>query len=236
MTPPLIEIADVSKDYRGLRPLRIKALTVAGGESVAIVGFDQPAAEVFVNLVTGATLPDAGRIAVFGRPTREIADSDDWLSFVDRFGIVTDRAVLLEPLSVLQNLAMPFTLEIEPLDEASRARAATLAREAGIDPAQWDAPVASLDAASKVRVRVARACGLDPPILVLEHASASLGAADAAAVGADIRSIAARRGAALVAMTADDRFARAVAARVLRWDPASGQLAATRGWFRGRLG
>jgi ABC-type polar amino acid transport system ATPase subunit len=236
VTPPLIEIAEVAKDYRGLRPLRIKTLTVVGGESVALVGFDQAAAEVFVNLVTGATLPDAGQIAVFGRPTREIADSDDWLSLVDRFGIVTDRAVLLEPLSVLQNLAMPFTLEIEPLDDVARGRATALAREVGIDSARWDAPVASLDAASKVRVRVARACALDPPVLVLEHASASLGAADAVAVGADIRSIAARRGAAVVAMTADDRFARAVATRVLRWDPASGQLAPARGWFRSRLG
>ena len=54
--------------------------------------------------------------------------------------------------------------------------------------------------------------------------------------GSEGITIAARRGAAVVAMTADDRFARAVATRVLRWDPASGQLAPARGWFRSRLG
>jgi hypothetical protein len=68
------------------------------------VGLDQVAAEVFTNLVTGAILPETGDIRVFGRPTSAIADSDDWLATVDRFGIVSERAVLLDQLSVLQNL------------------------------------------------------------------------------------------------------------------------------------
>jgi len=42
------------------------------------------------------------------------AHHQDWLAAVDRFGIVSERAVLLDVLSVVQNLAVPFTLEIEP--------------------------------------------------------------------------------------------------------------------------
>ena len=68
------------KDYRGLRPLRIERLTLAAGEQVALLGFDQPAAEVFVNLITGATLPDPGEVRVLGRPTAAITDSADWLA------------------------------------------------------------------------------------------------------------------------------------------------------------
>ena len=59
----------MSKDYRGLRPLRIQELRVAAAEHVALVGLDQPMAEVFVNLVTGASLPDHGDVRVFGRST-----------------------------------------------------------------------------------------------------------------------------------------------------------------------
>ena len=92
-------------------------------------GFDQPSAEVFVNLATGATLPDAGDVSVFGRPTTAIDDSADWLATVDRFGIVSERAVLLDALTVIQNLAMPFTLEIEPPpDDGARARRGAGAR------------------------------------------------------------------------------------------------------------
>ena len=42
---PLLELSEVSKDYRGLRPLRIASLTVAAGERVALLGLDAAAAE-----------------------------------------------------------------------------------------------------------------------------------------------------------------------------------------------
>jgi predicted ABC-type transport system involved in lysophospholipase L1 biosynthesis ATPase subunit len=187
VTPVVVQIAGVSKDYHGLRPLRIQQLVVAAGESVAIVGFDRISAEVFVNLVTGATLPDAGSIALFGRPTAEISDSAEWLALVDRFGIVSDRAVLLEQLTVVQNLAMPFTLDIEPPPDAVRVRAERLAGEVGLDERTWTAPVAEIGAPAKTRVRVGRALALDPAVLLLEHASAGLERAAAASEGGTTR-------------------------------------------------
>ena len=120
MTPPVLELSEVAKDYRGLRPPRIARLAVAPDDVVAIVGMDQAAAEVFISLVTGATLPDCGEVRIFGRPSAAISDSPDWLAVVDRFGIVSERAVLLDAFSVVQNLAVPFTLEIEPLREEIR--------------------------------------------------------------------------------------------------------------------
>ena len=232
MTPVSLEFAGVSRNYGGLRPLRIAALRVAAGERVAILGFDQPTAEVFVNMATGATLPDAGEVSIFGRPTTSIDDSADWLATVDRFGIVSERAVLLDALTVVQNLAMPFTLEIEPPPVEVRARAEALAREVGLPEASWNAPVAGLDAAGWLRVRLGRAIALDPAILLLEHASARLARDEVAAVGAQMREVAAGRGVALVAVAADEAFARGVAERVLTLDPATGRLKPQRrGWF-----
>ncbi len=232
MTDVVLDLADVSKDYRGLRPLRIDRLTVAAGDAIAIVGFDQPAAEVFVNLVTGASVPDRGAITLFGRHTTAIADSTEWLALVDRIGIVTDRAVLLEGLSVVQNLAVPFTLQIEPPDEGVRRRAVQLAEEVELPPAVWDRPVGALDPAAAARVRLARALALDPALLLLEHATASVPAADVPAYAETIRAAAGRRRIAFVAATADERFASAVASRVLTLQPATGRLQERRrGWF-----
>lgn len=236
MTAAVLEVTGVSKDYHGLRPLRIHALTVAAGEQVALLGLDRVSAEVFVNLITGASLPDAGAIRVFGRPTSDISDSDEWLAMVDRFGIVSPRAVLLDQLSVIQNLAMPFTLDIEPPTDAIRGRAEALAREVGLAPSTWEAPVAELDAASLARVRFGRALALDPGVLLLEHVSAGLTGEAAASLGRDLREVASRRGAAIVAATMDEAFARATAGRVLEWAPATGRLtAAGRGRWFGRL-
>lgn len=233
-TAAVLDIAGVSKDYHGLRPLRIQQLTVGAGQLVAILGLDQPSAEVFVNLVTGATLPDSGDVRVFGRSTSAIADSADWLAHVDRLGIVSHRAVLLDQLTVAQNLSMPFTLDIEPPAEDVRRRADALAREVGMPESTWTKPLAEFDAAARARIRLARALALDPAMLLLEHLNAGLTPDEAARLGADVRRIGARRGAAVLAATGDESFARAVATRVLTLDPASGRLAEHRrfGWFR----
>jgi ABC-type lipoprotein export system ATPase subunit len=233
VTPIALELGGVSKDYHGLRPLRIEQLTVAAGEHVAIQGLDRTATEVLINLITGATLPEHGRVVVFGRATSDISDSADWLASVDRFGIVSERAVLLEGLDVLQNLALPFTLDIEPLPDDVRERAIRLANEVGLAASVWDSKVATVDSSARARIRVARALALDPPVLLMEHASAGLTRLDALALGTAARSIARRRGASIVAVTSDEAFARAVAGRVLLWEPASGRLTERKGrWFR----
>jgi ABC-2 type transport system ATP-binding protein len=238
VTPVLVQLAGVVKDYRGLRPLRIQQLAVGVEEQIAILGFDQPSAEVFVNLVTGATLPDQGTVSLFGRPTSAISDSADWLGVVDRFGIVSERAVLLDQLSVIQNLAMPFTLEIEPPPEDVRMRATGLASEVGLPEDTWMRPVASLDAAGRGRVRLGRALALDPAVLLLDHASAGLDRESSRAFAADVRAVAARRRAAIIALSADEAFAHAVAARVVRLLPGTGRLKdeGRFAWLRGRLG
>jgi len=238
VTAAVLELSGVVKDYRGLRPLRVAALSVGVGEHVALVGLDPIASEVFVNLLTGATLPESGDVRVFGRPTSALADSDDWLATVDRFGIVSERSVLLHQLTILQNLAMPFTLEIEPPLAEAKRQAASLALEVGLPESDWEQPIATLDRASRVRLRLGRALALNPAALLLEHASAGLSEREAAALGADVRAIARRRGAAIVAATADETFARAVASRILVWAPATGRLTEQRtgGWFRRLLG
>lgn len=238
MSAPVLEIAGVSKRYGGLRPLRIQALTLEEGEHVAILGLDQPMAEVLINLVTGASVPDQGDVKVFGQSTTAIADADEWLALVDRFGIVSDRAVMLDRMTVVQNLAIPFTLEIEPPAPDARMQATRLAAEAGLDEAAWDQPVASLDGGGRARVRLARALALNPSVLLLEHPTSAVEAPDAGAVGQQVRTAAHARGAAVLALTADQAFADRVAGRILRLDPATGRLDPQRGsrWFRRWLG
>ena len=235
MIVPVLELTDVSKNYYGLRPLRIAGLRVTPGEQVALLGFDQSTAEVFVNLVTGASLPDSGDIRLFGRATKDIVDSTDWLTVVDRFGIVSRRAVLLDSLTVVQNLAMPFTLEVEPPPAEIRERAIALAREVGLQESSFERPVAELDALGVFRVRLARAIALDPAILLFEHPTAEVTPPDVAELAQMCRGVASKRKIATLVLTADREFAAAAAARVLVLDPASGRLTSG-GWFSRFLG
>jgi ABC-type transporter Mla maintaining outer membrane lipid asymmetry ATPase subunit MlaF len=224
VTPPALELAGVSKKYGALRPLRIERLTIAAGEQVAILGLDRPAAEVLVSLITGASLPDAGEVCAFGRPTVSITDSAEWLTALDRFGIVSERAVLLESLSVIQNLAVPFSLDIDPPPDDIRRQALALAREIHLDPSSSDRPAGDLDRAGRLRLRFARALALNPSLLLLEHPSADLPPGDVPGVARDMRAVAERRCTAALTLSADRDFAAAVARRVVTLDPASGRL------------
>ena len=224
---PVLELSDVSKDYRGLRPLRIANLVVRPGEHIAILGLDQITAEVFVNLITGATLPDRGVVRLFGRSTTAIADSADWLAVVDRFGIVSRRAVLLDSLTVVQNLAMPFTLEIEPPADDIRRRAVRLAQRVGLAEASLDRPVAELGPSGHARVRLGRALALDPAVVILEHPTAEVSREEVRALAVQFRDVPT----ATIALTADLEFAEAVASRCLTLDAATGRLGGRSGWF-----
>lgn len=229
----VIQMTAVRKAYGGLRPLRIAALAVAARERVAIAGPDAHAAEVLINLMTGASLPDAGEIRVFGRRTDAIADGEAWLASLDRFGIVTERAVMLEGATLAQNLALPLTLDIDPLPDPIRVRAAALAVECDI-AAEWlDQPCAQLPAEVRVRAHLARAIALEPELLLMEHPTAPLAAPAGQAFGAVVRRVAAARGLTALMISLDAPFAQVAADRQLTWDPATGRLQPVkRGWFR----
>ena len=115
MTTPLLDIQGLVKDYQALRPLRIQSLTLSPGDVLAVKGLDAVAAETLVHLVTGATLPDRGDIALFGQNTRAITDGEAWLRSLDGVGMVTSRSIVVEMFSVLQNIALSFTLEVDPI-------------------------------------------------------------------------------------------------------------------------
>ena len=229
----MVSVRDVVKDYRGLRPLRVRELTLQPGDSVALLGLDQPAAEVLVNLIAGATLPDVGDVDVRGRSTTSITDADGWMRALDEFGILSERAVLLDRLTVEQNVAVPLTLDLYDLPAPVRAQAAALAAEAGLPDAQLQQPVATLTPIDRIRVHLARALAVNPRILLAEHPNAALPAATVGEFAADLVRVVKRRELTLLVMTADPAFAASVAGRVLTLNAASGELTSVRaGWRR----
>lgn len=209
MTPPAIEMVGVSRRHAGPIPLRLRHFVVAARDRRVIAGLDRGAAEMFVLLVTGAALPDEGTVRIDGRDTREISTDTAWLASLDRFGIVTERAVLIDKLPIQANVALPLTLSIDPMTDIVRAHVERLADEVGLARARLSAPAASLTAGERLRLHLARALALDPGVLLLEHPTATLGEAPArAAFGETLRAVAEGRGIGWVALSDDVEFAQ----------------------------
>lgn len=229
---PVIQVTGLIKNYSGLRPLRMQSLTVGASERVSISGLDATAAEVFINLVNGAIVPDQGEVRVFGRPTTDIADENAWLAFLDRVGIVTPRAVLLEGQTVRENLVLPFTLAIDAVPADVQHKTRELAALTGIGD-EWlvrragDAP-----ASVRMRIHLARALALGPELLLLEHPTAQIEPAHVKSFATTVRHVVVTRRLTVLAVTQDDAFADVVADRAYRLQGGTGALTSTRGWRR----
>ena len=228
----LVELTGVAKDYRALRPLRVQHLELREGEGIAVIGIDAAMSEVLVNLITGAQLPDSGEVKVFGRSTSSITAVDDWVADLDRFGLISDRAILVEQFTAGQNLALPLSLEIDDLPAAVRAEVRHLASETGLTSDELAMLTSSLPPAAQLRLRLGRALALQPRILIAEHPNATLSREEAPKFAADFARITATRNLASLVLTADSTFANAVADRVLTLQPATGELKAMSGWRR----
>jgi ABC-type transporter Mla maintaining outer membrane lipid asymmetry ATPase subunit MlaF len=230
---PVVRLRGVRKEYQALRPLRIAQFDLARTDTVGLLGFDRAAAEVLVNMITGATLPDEGDVVIFGGSTRDITTTDAWFGALDRFGILSERVVLLDELTVRQNLALPLSLDLEVMTPELSRLVDALCVEVRIPAEEADRPMGSAGLATKLRVRLGKALALKPHVILAEHPNASLPAEDVVRFGRDLASIAARRGIAMVILTADRAFAAAACRRVLTLSPATGELIpSATGWRR----
>lgn len=231
---PLIELRGVVKAYQALRPLRIAELVVSSMDRLALSGLDAGAAEMFVHLITGASVPDEGSVKVAGRDTREIATDTEWLTSLDRFGIVTHRAVLLDGMSVAANLALPITIAIDPLTAEIRQRVERDAADVGLEPAVLDTPVGNLTTEQRLRLHLSRAAANRPEFMLLEHPAAQLeDAAAAARTGNVLRALSDARGFGWLSIGEDQAFAEAAGATRVAVTPATGVVAAVKsGWRR----
>ena len=228
MSTPLVQLDQVVKAYGGIRPLRVTRFALGAQDRVALAGFDQGSAEMFVGLVTGAALPEQGSVTIFGRLTSAIVDSNEWLAIVDRFGIVSERVVLLDQYSVAQNIAISLTLDLDPMPPDVAAAAEALGVEMGLTVGELAKPVHATSVATRHRVRLARAVAASPEVLLVEHPLAGLAADEVQPLADDLLRVARGRNLGMIVLAADAAASRPFADRVLVLNGGTGDLTEAR--------
>lgn len=232
----ILEFRRVEKALGESFPLRINDFTFREHERVTLAGLPGVMGEAFMNLIIGALVPDEGDVIVFGKNTRDIRTDTEWLASLDRFGLVSNRAVLLDQSTVAQNLALPLTLAIDPMAPEIRAEVESLAREVNLPLEILDRPVNALgDAVDPVAVRsrlhLARALAHRPRVLLLEHPAVRTHMVSYK-FGARLRSIADARKISVIAVSDDDEFARESGSQRLRVERDGSLRPAGFGWRR----
>jgi putative ABC transport system ATP-binding protein len=130
------------------------------------------------------------------------------------------------------NLALPLSLEIDPMPPALREQVTALAIETDLPAERLDRPVGDASPLVRLRAHFAKAIALGPQVLLLEHPTATLEPGDARQFAETVRRVAETRRLALVALTEDGVFADLVATHAYKLNGGSGALTSTRGWRR----
>jgi osmoprotectant transport system ATP-binding protein len=162
---PIVSIAGVRFSYKGQVVLDGLDLSVAAGESVALVGRSGAGKSTLLKLINRLLLPESGTVVVDGRDTREW----DPIVLRRRTGYVLQEIGLFPHLTVEENVALVPRLEGWP-DARRRARAHELLELVGLPPAEfahrWPR---ELSGGQRQRVGVARALAVDPPIVLMDE-------------------------------------------------------------------
>jgi putative ABC transport system ATP-binding protein len=165
-----LEFAYTDSDFR----LRIAELSVAPATTTAFIGPSGSGKTTLLNLIAGILLPDRGTVETNGTVVTELSDRERRAFRIEGVGLVFQEFELLEYLSVLDNILLPYrinpALRLEP---DVRQRAADLAERVGIADKLGRLP-RRLSQGERQRVAVCRAVLTDPPLLLTDEPTGNL--------------------------------------------------------------
>ena len=156
----------------GREVLHAVDLEIPKGKTVAIVGASGAGKSTLVDLIPRFYDPDAGRITIDGTDIREVALKD----LRALMGNVNQDAILFND-TVYNNIAFgkrdATRAEVEAAARIAGAHDFIMEREGGYDSNIGDRGV-KLSGGQRQRISIARAILKNPPILILDEATASL--------------------------------------------------------------
>ena len=154
--------------------LHIPSLSVEEGAKVAVIGPSGSGKTTLLNLIAGIVTADSGRVSTAGTDVGRMGERRRRDFRIRNIGLVFQEFELLEYLSVLDNILLPYRINnCLRLDEHVRARAEELAREVGILDMLSRHPD-RLSQGERQRVAVCRALIPNPKLLLADEPTGNL--------------------------------------------------------------
>ena len=206
----LLEIARVSKRFRGLLAIDNVTFSVAQGSIFAVIGPNGAGKTTLFNLIAGVFPPDAGTIILDGRRIDGLAPDQVCRRGVARtFQLVRPFAAL----TVEDNVIVGAMLQRRHVARAREHAHAVLRTLDLFDKRQQIASALTLP--DRKRLEVARALATDPQFLLLDEVMAGLRPAETDRMVAILRDINRQTGLTILLIEHVMRAVMALATRVL---------------------
>ena len=170
----MIEVRDAKKwiqnGARRVEILKGITLTIPAGQFVAIVGASGSGKSTLLGLLAGLDTPSSGEIFLDGVPIHNLAETELAAVRGEKIGFVFQSYQLIETLTALENVLLPYELNVEG---SGIAQARRLLDEVGLTERVDHYPV-QLSGGEQQRVALARAFVVAPPIVMADEPTGNL--------------------------------------------------------------
>jgi len=205
---PIIEAQNVAKSFT-TQAGRVELfsgldLSVAAGESVAIIGRSGAGKSTLLSLLAGLDTPTSGQILFAGRSLAQLDDPARAEIRLRHLGFIFQSFHLLPELTALDNVRLP--LEIQAAADAEQQARHWLQR-VGLG-ARTDHYPAQLSGGEQQRVAIARAFATRPEVLFADEPTGNLDEETGLQIIEQLFSLNASQGTTLLLITHDLELAR----------------------------
>ena len=187
-----------------LQILKDVSLSIAQGETVAIVGASGSGKSTLLGLMAGLDTATAGEVILDGHRLSELDEEQRAALRSDRVGFVFQSFQLLPSLTALENVMLPIELKN---DRGAREKAKQLLSRVGLSERLQHYPN-QLSGGEQQRVAIARAFASEAQVLFADEPTGNLDAETGETVIELLFSLNREYGTTLVLVTHDDRLAR----------------------------
>jgi simple sugar transport system ATP-binding protein len=186
ITAPIAEARGLTKRFGTTVALDDVSLSIATGETHALVGRNGAGKSTLVSLLTGLTGADAGTVLFSGQPAPTLSDRDGWRRQV---ACVYQHSTIIKTLSVAENLFLNRQSERGPISwPGLRRRAAELLEsyEVDVHPARL---AGDLTVEQRQMVEIARALSHGARFVIMDEPTAQLDAGGIARLFGKVRGL-----------------------------------------------
>jgi putative ABC transport system ATP-binding protein len=175
-SPPLVEIAHLSKSYRRgsqtLPVLQDISLNINSGEFLALMGPSGSGKTTLLNLIAGLDRPDSGRLLVQGLDLTQLTEAQLAHWRARSVGFIFQFYYLIPVLTAFENVELPLLLTKLPRRER-REHVNLVLELVGLSDRVRHYP-AQLSGGQQQRVAIARALVTDPTLIAADEPTGDL--------------------------------------------------------------
>ena len=182
---PVLSVKNVSKSFGGVEALRDGSFDLFPGEVLAIVGSNGAGKSTLIKMLSGAYLPDKGKIIISGK---EVSRQDHNVAFMQKSGI----EAVYQDLALVPNMTAPYNLFLGRIpkkwgffvdEKTMRKKTQEVLEKVNVNTVQdLTQPISSMSGGQQQSIAIGRAIAWGSKVVILDEPTAALGPNETAEV------------------------------------------------------